>query len=157
MPIYQTIENREQEMKIKRMLRFWGIPIACVLCLLFIFKVVLMIGYVPSSSMEPTISKGSLILGMRFYGELRCGDIIIFEKDGKNMVKRIAAMPGDMIYLDDNTHVVSINKPLDEAPRILKVPADSYFVLGDNRAVSVDSRFWADPFVTDHDIVAVLL
>lgn len=73
------------------------------------------------------------------------------------MVKRIAAMPGDMIYLDDNAHVVSINKPLDEATRILKVPADSYFVLGDNRAVSVDSRFWADPFVTDHDIVAVLL
>lgn len=74
-------------MKIKKMLRAWRIPIACSLCLLFVFKVVLMIGYVPSNSMEPTISKGSLIFGVRLYGELQCGDVIIFEKEGKNVVK----------------------------------------------------------------------
>lgn len=144
-------------MKMKKMLRFWVLPIACCLCLLFVFKVVLMIGYVPSGSMEPTIPKGSLILGMRLHGEPRYDDIIIFEKEGKNMVKRIAAVPGDIIYLDDNTHAVSINKPLDGATRVLKVPADSYFVLGDNSAVSIDSRFWADPFIPKSDVIAMLL
>lgn len=144
-------------MKIKKMLRAWRIPIACSLCLLFVFKVVLMIGYVPSNSMEPTISKGSLIFGVRLYGELQCGDVIIFEKEGKNVVKRIAAVPGDIIYLDDNTQTVSINQPLPEATRILHVPARSYFVLGDNPPASVDSRFWNEPFISREDILAKLL
>lgn len=50
-----------------------------------------MFGYVPTSSMEPTLETGSLILGLRLFDELETGDIIIFRHDSSYLVKRIAA------------------------------------------------------------------
>ena len=62
---------------------------------IFMLRSVFLIGYVPSASMEPTLHEGSFILGLRLYSEPKVGDIIIFEKDGVLLVKRIAACPGD--------------------------------------------------------------
>ena len=61
-------------------------------------KAVFLFGYVPTASMEPTLPEGSYILGLRIYGELEKGDIIIFKHDGKLLVKRIAALPGEAIF-----------------------------------------------------------
>lgn len=58
---------------------------------------VFVVGYVPSASREPTLEKGDLILGLRLNGELKSGDIIIFEHDGELMVKRVAAKSGERI------------------------------------------------------------
>ena len=67
------------------------IPGLILFVIVLAFKHVLFIGYVPSESMEPTLKAGSYIIGSRIYGELKTGDIIIFEHDGKMLVKRIAA------------------------------------------------------------------
>lgn len=118
------------------------IPAAVFIALFILFHTVFLIGVVPSSSMEPTLHEGSLILGLRFYGKLDTGDVIIFEHDGMLLVKRIAACGNDKVNADD---------------RILTVPEGCFYVLGDNREDSVDSRCWEDPFIPASDVCAKVL
>ena len=75
----------------------WCVPLGLTLLIYILLRSVFLIGYVPSASMEPTLHEGSFILGLRLYSEPKVGDIIIFEKDGVLLVKRIAACPGDSV------------------------------------------------------------
>lgn len=126
------------------MKRKWIIflPIITAITILLLFRFVFLIGYVPSESMEPTLKKESLILGSRLYGDLKTGDIVVFEHDGTVMVKRIAACPGEEITVDGIRYYV---------------PDGSYFMLGDNEDNSYDSRYWEEPFVSEEKIIAKLL
>lgn len=141
----------------KKTIRFLCIPLLCGLGVFLLFRFVLFLGYVPSASMEPTIPTGGFIIGNRLYGELQRGDIVIFERNGTCLVKRIAAVPGDIVYLDDRTHAVSVNTELECATRVLQVPKASYFMLGDNAAYSVDGRYWEVPYVTEDEILAMVV
>lgn len=132
------------------------LPLLCGGAILLLFQFVLFLGYVPSTSMEPTIMAGSWILGNRLYSELRRGDIVIFEREGTYLVKRIVAIPGDMVYIDDMTRSVSVNEAIPDASRVLRVPDGRYFVLGDNKTVSVDSRTWEDAYVDMGSIMALI-
>lgn len=120
----------------------WLIPIATALVLLLLFQTVFLIGYVPTESMEPTLKKNSLILGLRPYGNLKTGDIVIFEHDEGLFVKRIAACQGEEISVDGITYLV---------------PPNSYLMLGDNSENSFDSRYWEYPYVSEDDIVAKVI
>ena len=64
---------------------------------LILFKVIFLLGYVPTESMEPTLKKDSYIVGIRIYSKLEVGDIIIFHHGGKLLVKRIAAVEDEQI------------------------------------------------------------
>lgn len=110
----------------------WFVPVAATLATLFLLKSVFLIGYVPTASMEPTIRQGSYIIGLRVYGELNQGDIIIFHHEGRLLVKRIAAVGGEFVRQGETT---------------LCVPEGEFYVLGDNTEDSKDSRHWGDPFV----------
>lgn len=125
-----------------RRVRSWAIPLLCTVLTLLIFKTILFIGFVPSASMEPTLHQNSIILGLRPHGELEAGEIIIFRHEEKLLVKRIAACGGEEIERNGET---------------ITVPTDSFYVLGDNAAVSYDSRYWEEPFVKAEDVIAVVL
>ena len=142
---------------IKKTMQFLSVPLLCGLGVFILFRFVLFLGYVPSASMEPTISTDSQIIGTRLYGELQRGDIVIFERNVTCLVKRIAAIPGDIVYLEDQTHTVSVNVETENATRVLEVPKDSYFMLGDNTTVSIDSRYWENPFISKDCIDAVMI
>lgn len=91
--------------------------------------------------MEPTIPKGSYIVGTRVFGELKVGDIIVFRHEGRLLVKRIKAVGGDMV-----TH---------KGKRVV-VPDKCLYVVGDNQEVSDDSKSWKDPFVGKNKVIAVI-
>ena len=116
---------------------------------------------VDGPSMESTLQNGDNILVekvSRYFGAMDRFDIIVFypdetakEKNGRYYIKRIIGLPGETVRIDGNT--IYINEvPLEESfgftlmgnPGIAKdgvtLGEDEYFVLGDNRAVSKDSR-----------------
>ena len=118
----------------------WAIlPILLCCSVWLLFHTVLLVGVVPSSSMEPTIPEGSIILGNRLVGSLGRGDIIVFRHGGKILVKRIVAVGGDTVSLNDQDGSFAVTQELATATRILTVPKDSFFVVGDNRQKSFDS------------------
>ena len=111
---------------------------AAIVLLRFVFY----IGYVSTESMEPTIPAGSKVIGIRIIQDLSVGDIIVFEHNGVNMVKRIAAGPEEEIQIQGEKTIV---------------PTDCYYVLGDNYLNSYDSRYWDEPFIPRKSIIAKIL
>ena len=133
----------------------WAIlPILLCFSVWLLFHTVLFVGIVPSSSMEPTIPEDSIILGNRLIGNLGRGDIIVFRHGGKTLVKRIVAVGGDTVSLDDQDGSFAVNQELATATRVLTVPEGCFFVVGDNRQNSFDSRFWEEPFVSAKWVLA---
>ena len=143
-------------MKLKRV-RWAILPILLCFSVWLLFHTVLFVGIVPSSSMEPTIPEGSIILGNRLVGSLGRGDIIVFRHEGKTLVKRVVAVPGDTVYLDDLDGSFTVNRETPNATRILTVPEGYFFVVGDNRRNSLDSRVWEAPFVSGGTVIARLV
>ncbi|MFA6091389.1 MAG: signal peptidase I [Elusimicrobiota bacterium] len=121
--------------------------------------------YAASSSMEPTLPVGTHAVLDKVTLRLRAprpGEIIVFASPvppPEDMIKRVIAGPGSTVELRGKKVFVD-SQPLneryvrhtreneklegDDLPQ-LSVPADSFFVLGDNRDESNDSSMWKDP------------
>jgi signal peptidase I len=111
---------------------------------------------VDGSSMEPNFHSGQLVIVNRLayrFGTLERGDVIVFRyplNTADDYIKRIIGLPGETISISDNE--VYVNGQLLQEPYLASdaftyngqwsVPSDSYFVMGDNRAHSSDSRSW---------------
>jgi signal peptidase I len=114
-------------------------------------------------SMEPHISPGEYVLintlAYRF-GLPQRGDIVAFRHDGdtpETYIKRVIAVPGDRVRIDRGTvyvNDVAMNEPYvrfedKQSFTQITIPANSVYVLGDNRANSEDSRIFG-PVADDH-------
>lgn len=141
--------------RIWKRVRTWLVPVCLTLFVFLLLRCVLLIGYVPSASMEPTLKENSFIIGTRIYSDLSVGDIVVFRHNGVLMVKRIAAGPGDVIDLSQISFMENLVPP-DRGWECITVPPGCYYLLGDNQSDSLDSRYWDEPFVASADIIAKL-
>lgn len=125
-----------------------------------ILTYVLIIGFVPSASMDPTITEESIIIGNRNMESIQLNDIVVFKKDNILEIKRIVAKENDIIeYQDEKIYINGTyeGECKDKDNEILAVGKNEYYVLGDNRSNSLDSRYWDYPFISKENIEAVLI
>jgi signal peptidase I len=162
----QSLKKSKKKKSFKRSLVEWFVVIiiafvGALLIRTFVFQTY----YIPSSSMEPTLDVGDRILVDKLafdLGSIQRGDIVVFYKppsvkqfpNGTVFVKRVIGLPGETIYSNKYGTIFINGKPiadpwLKDSPsgpgiqiRYQKIPKGYYFVMGDNRGDSEDSRYF---------------
>lgn len=151
----------------RELLSWLEIVVVAVLLSLFLTRVVLVNALVPSSSMESLISPGDRLFGNRLtykWKDPERFDVVIFKypvDEEENYIKRVIGLPGETvtienakIYIDDSETPLEENYLPEEwlvenDGYVFEVPQDCYLMLGDNRNVSEDARYWAEQAYTD--------
>ncbi len=160
----KTAEKRDRRKKEKK-----SMPILLQLMLLVVLVLILrnVMGtvYVKGSSMEPNFYHGDLVFVNKLstsIGSPDYGDVVICRMEDdfayENIIKRVIGLPGDEIDIveneeDEEIYDLYVNGELVEEPFLgepmmtrgnieypFEVPENSYFVMGDNRNASTDSR-----------------
>lgn len=152
----------------KRVLRIVGktigvlVTVAAIVVLLttFVFPTLRIYG----TSMTPALQNGDITVAIKS-PTYQSGDIVAFDYNNKIMVKRVICGPGDWLNMQKDGTVFVNNKRIDE-PYVTEagigdcdlelpyqVPEDSYFVMGDQRKTSTDSRLQQIGCVHKDDIV----
>lgn len=136
---------------VRTIISYTLIIVLVILVRIFIFDPV----RVDGSSMDTTLKSGEIMILNKIYyrkNDIKRFDIVVVDEGDRDIIKRVIGMPGETIaYIDGNLYIngemmddpYPSSKTDDftiEKVGHKKIPADSYFVMGDNREVSADSR-----------------
>lgn len=168
----ETKEEDEAPFSWKKELASWVFTFALAIGVALVLKNFVIINItVPTGSMENTIMPGDDLLGLRIaylFEDPKRGDIIVFkfpDDESEKFIKRIIGLPGDLVQIQDgkiyiNGSTSALEEPylkeewtINTGPYEFVVPEGCYFVMGDNRNDSMDSRYWKNPFVTEDELI----
>ena len=145
--------------------------VSAIAIFLFVYLLILQPHKIKGASMEPNFHDGEYLLTDKLTYRFRLpkrGEVIVFEAPGTNgeeFIKRIIGLPGERISIEDGYYNINGNKlDVSYIPDTIKtypniflktgqevvIPQSSYFVSGDNRQASSDSRVWG--FITKDKI-----
>lgn len=120
------------------------------------------------NSMTPTLEAGDVVVSVKG-GNFQPGDVLAFYYNNKILVKRLIALPGSWVDIDMDGNVTVDGMPLEEPYLTEKalgetnielpyqVPDGRYFVMGDHRSTSVDSRNTTVGCVAEEQIVGKII
>lgn len=145
----------------------WSKVVFCALAISLLIKnTVAASAVVPTGSMEETVMTGSRIVINRLAylcSTPQRGDIVSFyyPDDGETLyLKRIIGLPGETIKGVDGKVYINGNEIEDYTSNVFRddfgpytIPNDCYFMMGDNRSNSWDSRYWDNKYVSESEII----
>lgn len=140
-----------------------------VIVVLVVDNFLLINAVIPSESMENTIMTGDRIFGNRLaylFDDPERFDIVIFkypDDESQRFIKRVIGLPGETVEIrEGKVYINGSDTPLDDSFTSetpvgnfgpYTVPEGCYFMLGDNRNNSRDSRMWDNPYVKKEKIL----
>lgn len=145
----KRVEYRERYKKILKSTFYTLIVVAAIAAL--IATLVLPVLQISGTSMEPNLNNGEIVLLVKT-DKMDRGDLCVFSYSNKTLIKRVIGLPGETVYIKSDGTVLVNGQELSE-PYIkekalgecdikmpYEVPQDEYFVMGDQRLSSIDSR-----------------
>lgn len=167
----QEIEkNSKIKRNIKEIFSWIGVFAGAFVVAYLLSNYIIINARIPSRSMENTIKVGDKVIGLRHayvFSEPKRGDIIMFKAPNKEntiYIKRIIGLPGDRIVIDNNKIYINGSEQPYEEKYVTNewngngshteyiIPEGEYFLMGDNRDNSSDSRVWGT--IKKKDIIA---
>ena len=167
--IKQELDRYTYRRNFLRTLRNTAFTLVVVAALAILVAVLLMpILRIYGSSMSGTVDNGDLVASIKT-SNMKTGDVIAFYYNNNILVKRVIAVSGDWVDIDEEGNVY-VNQTLLNEPYLsskafgetnielpYQVPEERIFVMGDNREVSIDSRNTAVGCVSDEQVVGKIV
>ena len=179
-PVNSSPDDNNTKNSSQKPVTFWSevlsyvkILVAAVIIAFIFSRYVIVNAEVPTGSMKSTIMEHDKLIGFRLsylFSEPKRGDIVIFkypDNEAQNYVKRVIGTPGDVVQIKGGQ--VYVNGDLLEEDYLYEpmqntgieetyvVPEGYYFMMGDNRNSSLDSRYWKNTYVAKNKIIAKVI